>query len=154
MTEKELVAKAKSACKHDAGTRRAEQESPDVVDLDKHHRSLKAILEDKALKVRWVIEGLLAAGALVIMAGSPKTGKTTLTCWLFFVPVDSFGRWLSHGLLKSFIGARLEKLPHYACRVPDGRARHVACKGHKRRPPWRPRPPAIERLLDVYLRNR
>ena len=78
MTEKELVAKAKSACKHNAGTRRAEQESPDVVDLDKHQRSLKAILEDKALKVRWVIEGLLAAGALVIMAGSPKTGKITL----------------------------------------------------------------------------
>ena len=40
------------------------------------------------------------------------------------------------------------------CSHAHGRARHVVCKGHKRRPPWRPRLPAIKRLLDVYRRNR
>lgn len=53
-------------------------ESNEPFDLDKHHRSLKAILEDNTLKVRWLITDLLALGSLVILAGSPKTGKTTM----------------------------------------------------------------------------
>ena len=46
-------------------------------DPEQHSRSLAEIMLDKDLKVRWVVRNLLAKSAVVILAGSPKTGKTT-----------------------------------------------------------------------------
>ena len=57
--------------------KQGEEPDGERFDFDKHYRTLKAILEDDTLKVRWLVSGLLARGSVVILAGSPKTGKTT-----------------------------------------------------------------------------
>jgi hypothetical protein len=47
------------------------------IDPEQHQKSLKTILEDKSLKVHWIIKGLFARGALPVISASPKVGKTT-----------------------------------------------------------------------------
>jgi hypothetical protein len=88
---KDLQKIAKSICRHASGQRDVDviqkalgnataEAVPDTAawfDPEQHSRSLAEIMLDKDLKVRWVVRNLLAKSAVVILAGSPKTGKTT-----------------------------------------------------------------------------
>jgi hypothetical protein len=89
LVAKVIKDKVTSACKHKPGERDeaklgrltgkapSETDNTERIDPEKHQKTLKAILEDKSLKVRWIIRGLFAKGALPVISASPKVGKTT-----------------------------------------------------------------------------